>query len=261
MRDHPLTPMTDANLVRVLGRQTTATVDLVPLSIVRDGATAIAKSFERLTAAGVTYAVVDATEDRHLLAIGKACTDLPLLTGGSGVALGLPANFRRRGLLGSATECDTMPRSAAATAVLPAVARPPRSRQIETFAKTYPALKLDPEAIAEGKASVAEAIAWATPKLAAGPLLIYSSAPPADIAAIQAKLGRERAGALVEDALAAYRRRLGGRGVRRLVVAGGETSGAVVQRAGRHDAAHRPPDRSRRALDLQPRPSRAWPSR
>ena len=104
MRNHPLTPMTDANLVRVLGRQTKAKVDLVPLPVVREGATAIAKSFERLTAEGVTYAIVDATEDRHLLEIGSACADLPLITGGSGIALGLPENFRRRGLLGSAAE-------------------------------------------------------------------------------------------------------------------------------------------------------------
>src|SRR5262245_31230317 len=88
MRHHPLTPMTDANLVRVLGRQTKARVGLVPLSVVSEGAAAIAKAFARLTADGVTYAIVDATEDRHLLEIGAACVDLPLITGGSGIALG-----------------------------------------------------------------------------------------------------------------------------------------------------------------------------
>jgi uncharacterized protein YgbK (DUF1537 family) len=93
-------------------------------------------------------------------------------------------------------------------------------------------LKLDPLALADGRTSGAEALAWAKPKLAAGPVLIYASAPPADVAAIQAKLGRERAGALVEETLAEIAAGLVAAGVRRLVVAGGETSGAVVQRLG-----------------------------
>ncbi len=104
--------------------------------------------------------------------------------------------------------------------------------QIETFAKTYPVRKLDPLAIAEGKTSAADALAWAKPKLTAGPVLIYASAPPDDVAAIQAKLGRERAGTLVEQMLADIAAGLVAMGVRRLVVAGGETSGAVVQRLG-----------------------------
>src|SRR5262245_37348430 len=109
MRHHPLTPMTDANLVRVLSRQTKAKVDLVPLSRVREGAASIAEAFARLTAGGVTYAIVDATEDRHLLEIGAACADLQLLTGGSGIALGLPENFRRRDLLRTKSDADSMP--------------------------------------------------------------------------------------------------------------------------------------------------------
>src|SRR5262245_34611617 len=232
MRDHPLTPMTDANLVRVLGRQTNAKVDLVPLSVVRGGATEIAKSFERFTAEGVTYAIVDATEDRHLLEIGAACTDLPLITGGSGVALGLPENFRRRGLLSPAADAGALPDVGGSAAVLAGSCSAATLKQIETFAKTHAVLKLDPLALAEGKASAAEALAWAKLRLGAGPLLIYASAPPADVAAIQAKLGREHAGALVEQALAEIAAGLVASGARRLVVAGGETSGAMVQRLG-----------------------------
>ena len=232
MRNHPLTPMTDANLVRVLGRQTKAKVDLVPLPVVRDGAAAISSTFAKLVADGVTYAIVDATEDRHLLEIGVACTDLPLITGGSGIALGLPENFRRRGLLGSVAEVDAMPEVGGTAAVLAGSCSAATLGQIETFAKTYPVLKLDPVAIAESKTSAADALAWAKPKLASGPVLIYASAPPADVAAIQAKLGRERVGALVEQTLADIAAGLVAAGVRRLVVAGGETSGAVVQRLG-----------------------------
>ena len=135
MRNHPLTPMTDANLVRVLGRQTKAKVDLVPLAVVRDGAAAIAKSFERMTAEGVTYAIVDATEDRHLLEIGSACADLPLITGGSGIALGLPENFRRRGFLQPSDDAETMPDVGGTAAVLAGSCSAATLSQIEAFAK------------------------------------------------------------------------------------------------------------------------------
>ncbi|MFM9843560.1 MAG: 3-oxo-tetronate kinase [Dongiaceae bacterium] len=232
MRNHPLTPMTDANLVRVLSRQTTAKVDLVPLSVVREGAAAIAKCFEQLIAAGVTYAIVDATEDRQLLGIGAACADLPLITGGSGIALGLPENFRRRGLLQSSAAAETMPDVGGTSAILAGSCSAASLGQIETFAKSHPVMKLDPQAIAEGKVTAAQALGWAIPKLSAGPVLIYASAPPEDVAAIQAKLGRERASALVERMLADIAAGLVAKGVRRLVVAGGETSGAVVQRLG-----------------------------
>ncbi|HEX6093855.1 MAG TPA: nucleotide-binding domain containing protein, partial [Dongiaceae bacterium] len=175
---------------------------------------------------------VDATEDRHLLEIGVACTDLPLITGGSGIALGLPENFRRRGLLQSAAGAEAMPEVGGTAAVLAGSCSAATLGQIETFAKSHSVLKLDPLAIAVGRTSAADALAWAKPKLASGPVLIYASAPPADVAAIQAKLGRELAGALVEQTLADIAAGLVAAGVRRLVVAGGETSGAVVQRLG-----------------------------
>src|SRR5262245_60528930 len=99
MRNHPLTPMTDANLVRVLGRQTKGKVGLVPFGVVSRGAAAIAETFARLQAEGARYAIVDAVEDRHLLEIGAACAEMRLITGGSGIALGLPENYRRSGVL------------------------------------------------------------------------------------------------------------------------------------------------------------------
>jgi len=232
MRHHPLTPMTDSDLVRVLGRQTESRVDLVPLSVIRDGAAAIAERFARLTAEGVTYAIVDATDDTHLLEIGAAAADLPLITGGSGIALGLPENFRRRGLLKAAADADTMPKVGGGAAILAGSCSAATLTQIEAFAKRHPVLKLDPLALATAMEMSAVALTWAQRHLAAGPILIYASAPPADVAAIQAELGRERAGALVEQALAEIAAGLVAAGVRRLVVAGGETSGAVVQRLG-----------------------------
>ena len=232
MRHHPLSPMTDANLVRVLGRQTKAKVDLVPLSVVSEGSAAIAACFSHLAAEGFAYAIVDATEDRHLLEIAAACADLPLITGGSGIALGLPENFRRKGLLAGGTDLDTAPPVGGSGAILAGSCSAATLAQIEAFATRHPLLKLDPLALADGEASVTDALAWATPRLAAGPVLIYASAPPDQVATIQRKLGRDRAGALVEQALSDIAAGLVAAGVRRLVVAGGETSGAVVQRLG-----------------------------
>src|SRR5215813_7270987 len=109
MRSHPLTPMTDANLVRVLGRQTKGKVDLVPFAVVSRGPRAITEAFARLRSGGARYAIVDAVEDRHLLDIGTACTDMRLVTGGSGIALGLPENFRRLGALRATGGADELP--------------------------------------------------------------------------------------------------------------------------------------------------------
>jgi len=233
MRDHPLTPMTDANLVRVLGRQTKAKVDLVPFAVVSQGARAIAADFARLQAAGVTHAVVDATEDRHLLEIGAACADMTLITGGSGIALGLPENFRRQGLLPAiGTAADALPKVSGKEAVIAGSCSAATLRQVEEMKRTRPAFAIDPVALAADEGLVGRAVAWARERLADGPVLIYASAPPEEVARVQQQLGRDRAGELIERALAEIAAGLVAAGVRRLVVAGGETSGAVVQRLG-----------------------------
>ena len=232
MRNHPLTPMTDANLVRVLGRQTKAKVNLVSYSVVQQGPEAIADCFDALRSGGVTYAIVDATEDRHLLDIGAACADLKLVTGGSGVALGLPENFRRQGLLPTLASADALPAIAGQEAVLAGSCSAATLQQVEQMKRSRPAFAVDPAALAAGEDVVGHAIAWARERLAGGPVLIYATAPPEDVARVQQQLGRERAGALIEQALAEIAAGLVAAGVRRLVVAGGETSGAVVQRLG-----------------------------
>jgi len=232
MRHHPLTPMTDSDLVRVLGRQTKAKVELVPYATVRRGPAAIAAAFAALSAAGARHAIVDAVEDQQLRDIGAAAADLALVTGGSGIAIGLPENFRRKGLLGPAAGADALPASGGTAAVLSGSASTATLGQVEAFRAARPAFRLDPLALARGQDQAAAAIAWARPLLADGPVLIYASAPPAEVAAAQAALGRERAGALIEAALAAVARGLVDAGVRRLVVAGGETAGAVVQALG-----------------------------
>lgn len=228
MKDHPLTPMTDANLARWLGHQTKGPVGLVPHSAVDQGPAAITAAFDRLRAAGKRHAVVDALSDRHLDAIGFACADLALVTGGSGVALGLPENFRRRGLLPQ-RKADELPRVDGLAAVLAGSCSQATLGQIEHMKARRPAFRIEPEALAKGEDVVGAALAFARPRLADGPVLIYASAAPEEVRRSQAALGRERAGALVEQAMAAAAKGLVEAGVRRLVVAGGETSGAVVQ--------------------------------
>ena len=233
MRHHPLNPMTDANLVRVLGRQTSAPVGLVPYNVVRDGAEAVRRAFATLVEQGVGYAIVDALEDRHLYDIGAACDDLALVTGGSGIALGLPENFRRAGLLAARQAVDTLPVCGGASAVLAGSCSQATRTQVEAFARTHPAFFLDPRAIARDAAgAAAAALAWARERLGAGAVLIYSSEPPSQMQATQALLGREAVGAAVEQAFATIAGGLREAGVRRLIVAGGETAGAVVQALG-----------------------------
>ncbi len=233
MRRHPLTPMTEPDLVRVLGRQTTARVGLVPYSSVRDGAQAIVAAFEVLRRDGYAYAIVDALERRHLEEIGAACADLALVTGGSGVAVGLPENFRRRGLLAEGVAANALPPVGGASAVLAGSCSAATLAQVTHMRNQHPARSLDPLGLADdGPGIVRDVLDWAREEMAKGPVLVYSSAPPEAVARAQASLGRERAGDLVERALAEIGAGLVEAGVRRLVVAGGETSGAVVQRLG-----------------------------
>ena len=231
MEKHPLTPMTDANLVRVLSRQTTGTVGLVPFATVNAGTAAIRKAMTALKEQGRRYAIVDAVTDLHLRDIGEAAEGHALITGGSGVALGLPENFRRAGLL-EARDAGALPAVSGHAAVLAGSCSRATLFQIGTAREHVPTLELDALATPDAVALAAQALAWVDGKLGATPVVIAASAPPDKVAALQAKLGREAAGALVEQALADIAEGLLARGVRRLVVAGGETSGAVVTRLG-----------------------------
>jgi 3-dehydrotetronate 4-kinase len=231
MRHHPLTPMTDANLVRVLQRQTARKVGLVPFDVVQQGPDAIRRRMAALREAGCAYAVTDVLQDEDLRRLGATCAELPLLTGGSGIAMGLPENFRRQALLQAGQDADLLPEVTGAEVVLAGSCSAATLEQVAVMAGSRPALRFEPERLAAGW-QPAEAVAWARQRLGDGPVLIYASATPVEVEQIQARLGRERAGALVEEALAEIAAGLVAAGVRRLVVAGGETSGAVVQALG-----------------------------
>ena len=231
MENHPLTPMTDANLVRVLSRQCQGTVGLVPFATVNAGPAAIRGAMTALKEQGRRFAIVDAVTDTHLRAIGEAAENHALVTGGSGVALGLPDNFRRAGLL-EARDAAALPGLDGHAAVLAGSCSRATLFQIGNARTQVPTLELDALATPDATALAAQAIEWAKGRLGAIPVVIAASAPPEKVAALQARLGREAAGALVEQALATIAAALVERGVRRLVVAGGETSGAVVTRLG-----------------------------
>ena len=149
MRNHPLTPMRESDLVAVLAAQTPHKVGLVEHATVRRGAGAIRRALSTLRAAGVRHAIVDAIADKDLAAIGRASADLPLLTGGSGVAMGLPANFREQGLLAAAGEAAALPAASGHAAVLAGSCAPATLGQIERMAASCPSFFVDSEALAQ----------------------------------------------------------------------------------------------------------------
>ena len=234
MEKHPLTPMRDANLVRVLGRQSKAPVGLVAFTTIEKGAAAIRDAMTALKEQGRRWAIVDAVTDAHLFAIGEAASAHALLTGGSGVALGLPENFRRAGLLAPLADPGALPQVSGPAAVIAGSCSRATLAQIGIARSQVPVLELDPLATPDAEALARQAVQWATGRLGAVPVVIAASAPPDRVAALQAKLGRDAAGALVERALADVAEALVRLGVRRLMVAGGETAGAVVTRLDVH---------------------------
>jgi uncharacterized protein YgbK (DUF1537 family) len=233
MRNHPLTPMRDANLVRVLARQTPHRTGLVAYPVVRRGAEAMEAAFDALRQQGVRHAVVDALDDTDLANIGAAAAALPLVTGGSGVAMGLPENFRQAGLLPPRGGPPELAAVRGPGVVLAGSCSAATLGQVEHMATLCPSRAIDPAALAlDPEGTAASLSAWAKAHLASGPVLLYASASPEKVALAQARFGREQAGLLVEAAMARIASGLALSGVRRFVVAGGETAGAVVKALG-----------------------------
>lgn len=230
MKNHPLTPMLEANLVRVLQAQTAQRVDLLRVDALRRHARI---AIEQLQADGVRIAVADAIDNSDLLTLAEACAELPLITAGSGVALGLPPAYQRRGWWTPSKSAAQLSAVSGPAAVLSGSCSDATNAQLARWmADGRTAIAIDPMALHQGTQSVASLLAQALPALADGPVLIYATAAPERVKAVQAELGVDAAGALVEHTLAELAQGLVQAGVRRLVVAGGETSGAVVQALG-----------------------------
>jgi len=227
MQHHPLTPMTDANLVRVMQAQCKSKVGLLGHKTIAQGATAISQEITNLKQQGVRIAIVDAVSNDDLMRLGPALKGMPLVTAGSGVAIGLPQNF---GLLPT-PQASVLPKASGLQAVVSGSCSQATNRQVAHFKATgHPAFLIDPLHLkGSWEDLVQEALAWAQGHLASGPVLVYSTATPESVQAVQSQLGVEAAGYQVEQALAAIARGLVQQGVHQLVVAGGETSGACVQ--------------------------------
>jgi uncharacterized protein YgbK (DUF1537 family) len=233
LKDHPLNPMRDANLVRVLARQSAAAVGLVDCATVARGPEAVAARLDALAAEGMGAAIADAVVETDLETLGAAALRHCVSVGASGLGLGLA---RALVAAGRASAPDSAADLGAPVGGLAACLAGSCSQatlgQIAAAEALMPVRRLDPERVLAGDSEIEAALAWAGEHVGAGPVLIASSAAPETVRALQARHGGDRVGHALEDALARIAEGLVARGVRRLVVAGGETSGAVVDRLG-----------------------------
>ncbi len=226
MQNHPLTPMTDANLVRVLQAQCRGNVGLIDYSVVARGEEAIRGRIDELRAQGTRIAIVDAIGNDDLLRLGPALEGMPLVTGGSGVAIGLAANFG----IAPSDAASALPAASGFRAIVSGSCSAATNRQVNAFIDGGgEAFRVDASRLVPGNDVAAQALAWAKVHLQSAPVLVYSTAEPETVRSVQHELGAQQVGAAVEQTLADVARGLVELGVRQLIVAGGETAGACVQ--------------------------------
>jgi uncharacterized protein YgbK (DUF1537 family) len=225
LQHHPLNPMTDPDIRRWLQRQSKDVVGMVPWPIVHKGPDSLRAALDETAGRGETLVIVDALADEDLVTIGRACRNAPLLTGGSGIALALPANFLEEGLAsGGAVSFAGV---AGPEAILAGSCSGATRSQIEVHAAGHPSLQVDVDEVMKGGLAANILVDFIRAHEGEKPL-VYSSATPDEVAALQEKYGRERVAAALDELFATTAQALVASGVRRLVIAGGETSGAVV---------------------------------
>jgi uncharacterized protein YgbK (DUF1537 family) len=229
MEKHPLTPMTDPDIRRWLRRQTKGEVALVPYAIVRQGPRAIASALTEAEESGNRLAVVDAVTDDDLRAIGAAIAGAKFVTGGSGIALGLPENFRRAGKLGGTGAILTGIEGSGAV-ISGSCSRASQAQLVEHLLH-HPGLAVAPEAVLGGDITVAAARDFVLAHPDDAPI-VHSTAAPEAVAAAQQRFGREKVAAAIERFFGELSRELVAAGITRLAIGGGETSGAVVAALG-----------------------------
>ena len=234
LRDHPLTPMTDSNLCRVLARQTARPVGLIAHHQIEEGTLALRTQLGQLHTAGYGYAVVDALDDAHLATLAHAATDLRLLTGSSGLIRMLGEAYRVQGLVTVGSRAAPLRHTVTRSLVLAGSCSASTRQQVARFAARHPALSVDPLALAEdADAVLADVLAWLEQQPVHESVMVFSSAPPEEVQRVQQLLGADQAAALTEHLLASVALKASEHlGFNTLVVAGGETSGAVVQALG-----------------------------
>ena len=231
-RHDPVTPMLDPDLVRVLQRQTTRRVGLLGYLEVRQGAAAIADRVAALKAEGVQYAIADAVMHEDLAVIAEACAGWPVMTGNSSVAAHLPSVWRARGWLRATASVPQLPVASGPGVVLAGSCAEQTLQQLDVFGRQHPVLRLDVRQHARGENQVDAAVDWARARMYDGPVALATSATQEAVVALQAEVGVERASALADELLGRVGRALRELGARRFVIAGGETSGAVLQHLG-----------------------------
>ena len=161
MRDHPLTPMADPNLVRVLQAQTSRTVGLVRHDMIEMGCDRVVDSFDSLTAAGVGIAIVDAIANADLDVIGEACADVLLVTGGSGLASGLAHAYAARGWIAADGAAAHLDKVAGRAAVISGSCSFATNAQVEAWVEeSRPSFQVDPCLLADGSLTVDEIVTW-----------------------------------------------------------------------------------------------------
>jgi 3-dehydrotetronate 4-kinase len=226
MKDHPLNPMTDSNLVRWLARQTKGGVGLLPVAVIDQGAAAVRAHCAALAAKGEPHIIADTVRDADFAIMADAFIDDPLITGGSGLATALA---KRHGGDTDVASATTLAPASGGRLILAGSASTMTLTQIDDFiAKVGAARRIDPRDLAQDSNLVTATIDWARGQSGERPVLIYGSGDPEQVRAAQDALGREKAGAILEQALGDIAVALHGDGARRIIVAGGETSGAVV---------------------------------
>ncbi|MGL6244253.1 3-oxo-tetronate kinase [Pseudomonas sp.] len=225
MQNHPVTPMTDPDIRRVLQAQSQAPTGFIAWQVVRQGSDALEAAFDASRKKGERLTVVDAIEDEDLVVIGKACRSTPLLTGGSGIARGLPRNFIDQGLAAGVELGDVQVKGG--EAILVGSCSGATLGQIVQHGLDHPMLMITVKDVLEGSINPIHLVSFVLEHLGQSPL-VYSSGEPEEVKVIQQKYGQEIVSAALDELFGETARLLVQYGVRRIVVGGGETSGAVV---------------------------------
>ncbi len=228
MRHHPLTPMRGSDVKELLQKQTSRPCGLLPLQDIRKGLNRVKESWGNLVEKGFSHIITDAVISEDLYLLGELCADHKLITGGSGIARGLPSNYRKKGLL-KENKGSHLFEGEGAGIILAGSCSAITLEQIQSFLAVYPGFMIEPMKLVSDLVHYKEALKFAQDCLIRGqPCLIYSSAQPDQITEIQNSLGRENAGKIVEDTFAKLALEIAEKGIRRFVIAGGETAGAVM---------------------------------
>lgn len=227
MESHPLNPMFDSDVVRVLSRQVTRPVGLIRYETLQRGAASINMALADFRGRGISLVVIDSLDDGHLRDVATAIADLPLTTGGSGIARALALAYRRRGEIPERPATTEPLRVAGSAAVVAGSRSATTQRQLKAFAGRFPTVSLDVGAVLRGEPILAPTIRLARQHLENGPVAIQTSGE-----LVGSVKDDPRQAAIIEESLAEIASCLVASGVRRLVVAGGETSGAIVQKLG-----------------------------